>query len=139
MMAGPIELREPRLRGLEQRFESLILPLFARRAEEVSELVPQLYLHGLTRGDFELALGGLLGEGAPLSPSSIERLRAKWQLAGCRLNDSVAKTTTKLSVADARQSVCPAFSRETELPQSRGSSGAGQRPSRREPTRGSKY
>src|SRR5262245_22370299 len=35
---------------------------------------------GLAQGDFELALRGLLGEGAPLSPSSIERLRAKWQL-----------------------------------------------------------
>ena len=80
MMAGTIELRRPRLRGLEQRFESRILPLFARRTEEVSELLPQLYLHGLAQGDFELALRGLLGEGAPLSPSSIERLRAKWQL-----------------------------------------------------------
>lgn len=80
MMAGTIELRRPRLRGLEQRFESRILPLFVRRTEQVSELLPQLYLHGLAQGDFELALRGLLGEGAPLSASSIERLRAKWQL-----------------------------------------------------------
>ena len=43
--------------------------------------MPQLYLHGLAHGDFELALRGLLGDGAPLSASSIERLRAKWQLA----------------------------------------------------------
>ena len=41
---------------------------------------PELYLHGLSKGDFELALRGLLGDGAPLSASSIERLRAKWQL-----------------------------------------------------------
>jgi transposase-like protein len=41
--------------------------------------LPELYLHGLSQGDFELALRGLLGQGAPLSPSSIERLRAKWQ------------------------------------------------------------
>jgi transposase-like protein len=80
MMAGTIELRRPRVRGLEQRFESRILPLFARRTKQVGELLPQLYLHGLAQGDFELALRGLLGEGAPLSPSSIERLRAKWQL-----------------------------------------------------------
>ena len=80
MMAGTIELRRPRVRGLEERFESRILPLFVRRTEQVSELLPQLYLHGLAQGDFELALRGLLGEGAPLSPSSIERLRAKWQL-----------------------------------------------------------
>src|SRR5215831_5640544 len=80
MMAGTIELRRPRLRGLEQRFESRLLPLFVRRTEQVSELLPQLYLHGLAQGDFELALRGLLGEGAPLSPSSIERLRAEGQL-----------------------------------------------------------
>jgi transposase-like protein len=80
MMAGTIDLKRPRVRGLEQRFESRILPLFVRRTEQVGELLPQLYLHGLAQGDFELALRGLLGDGAPLSPSSIERLRSKWQL-----------------------------------------------------------
>lgn len=80
MMAGTIEVKRPRVRGLEQRFESRLLPLFVRRTEAVSELLPQLYLHGLAEGDFELALRGLLGDGAPLSASSIERLRAKWQL-----------------------------------------------------------
>ncbi len=59
MMAGTIEVKRPRVRGLEQRFESRLLPLFVRRTEAVSELLPQLYLHGL---------------------ASIERLRAKWQL-----------------------------------------------------------
>ena len=78
MMGGTIEVRRPRVRGLEERFESQILPLFRRRTEEVGELLPQLYLHGLAQGDFELALRGLLGEGAPLSESSIERLRGKW-------------------------------------------------------------
>jgi len=79
MQAGTIEIRRPRVRGLEERFESRILPLFERRTKAVGELLPELYLHGLSLGDFELALRGLLGEGAPLSPSSIERLRAKWQ------------------------------------------------------------
>jgi transposase-like protein len=77
-MGGTVEIRRPRVRGLEERFESRILPLFRRRTKEVGELLPQLYLHGLAQGDFELALRGLLGEGAPLSPSSIERLRGKW-------------------------------------------------------------
>ena len=58
---------------------SRILPLFARRTEEVKELLPKLYLHGLSLGDFDLALRGLLGEGAPLSASSVSRLRAKWE------------------------------------------------------------
>lgn len=78
MSCGTIEVRRPRMRGLEQRFESAVLPLFARRTHQVGELLPQLYLHGLAQGDFELALRGLLGEGAPLSASSIERLRGQW-------------------------------------------------------------
>lgn len=80
MMAGTIVVRRPRVRGLEERFESRILPLFKRRTEAMGELLPELYTHGLAQGDFELALRGLLGDGAPLSASSIERLRAKWQL-----------------------------------------------------------
>ncbi|MBI4489664.1 MAG: transposase [Deltaproteobacteria bacterium] len=79
MMCGTVVVKRPRVRGLEERFESRILPLFKRRTEEVGELLPQLYLHGLAQGDFELALRGLLGDGAPLSASSIERLREKWQ------------------------------------------------------------
>jgi transposase-like protein len=78
LMSGTITVERPRVRNLEERFESSILPLFCRRTEEVGELLPQLYLHGLAQGDFELALRGLLGDGAPLSASSIERLRGKW-------------------------------------------------------------
>src|SRR5690606_13863956 len=48
--------------------------------EQVGELLPQLYLHGLALGDFELALRGLLGDAAPLSAASIARLKAQWQL-----------------------------------------------------------
>ena len=78
MSSGTITVRRPRVRGLEKRFESRVLPLFARRTKEVAELIPELYLHGLAEGDFELALRGLLGEGAPLSKASIRRLRAVW-------------------------------------------------------------
>ena len=76
---GTVTVRRPRVRGLEQRFDSVVLPLFKRRTDEVGRLLPELYLHGLSKGDFELALRGLLGEGAPLSASSIDRLKAKWQ------------------------------------------------------------
>jgi hypothetical protein len=78
MTCGTIEVRRPWLRGLEERFESRVLPLFKRRTEQVGELLPRLYLHGLAPGDFERALRGLLGDGAPLSASWIERLRGKW-------------------------------------------------------------
>ena len=78
MSSGTITVRRPRVRGLEERFESRVLPLFARRTKEVAELIPELYLHGLPEGVFELALRGLLGEGAPLSKATIRRLRAVW-------------------------------------------------------------
>ncbi len=76
---GTIKIKRPRVRGLKERFESRILPLFARRTKEVGALLPELYLHGLAQGDFELALRGLLGDGAPLSSSSIARLRGQWE------------------------------------------------------------
>jgi transposase-like protein len=75
---GTITIRRPRVRGLEERFESRILPLFARRTREVSDLLPKLYLHGLAEGDFDLALRGLLGEEAPISASTVARLKEKW-------------------------------------------------------------
>ena len=67
------------MRNLDERFESMVLPLFKRQTEEVRDLVPELYLHGLASGDFELALRGLLREGAPLSASWLQRLKEKWQ------------------------------------------------------------
>ena len=72
-------IKRPRLRKMEG-FESKILPLFTRRTRELGEMLPELYLHGLALGDFELALRGLLGEGAPLSAASIQRLKAHWQV-----------------------------------------------------------
>ena len=77
LQSGTITIRRPRVRGTEERFTSKVVPLFKRRTKEVGELLPELYLHGLAKGDFELALRGLLGEGAPLSAGSIQRLKGK--------------------------------------------------------------
>jgi putative transposase len=95
LMSGTIEVKRPRVRDSEEKIESRILPLFKRRTRQVSEMIPELYLHGLAKGDFELALRGLLGAGAPLSAGSIQRLKGKWQseyeqwkqadLSGCEL------------------------------------------------------
>ncbi len=95
LMNGTISVRRPRVRDVEARFVSRLLPLFQRRTKEVSALLPDLYLHGLALGDFELALRGLLGDAAPLSASSLVRLKATWQaqyaawqqrdLSDCRL------------------------------------------------------
>jgi len=79
LMNGTITVRRPRVRATDERFKSKVLPLFKRRSKKLEGMLPELYLHGLAKGDFELALRGLLGEGAPLSASSIERLKAKWQ------------------------------------------------------------
>jgi putative transposase len=79
MMSGTVHVRRPRVRNSEERFESRILPLFHRKSKQLGQMLPELYLHGLAQGDFELALRGLLGDGAPLSKASIQRLKAKWQ------------------------------------------------------------
>lgn len=76
--SGTIELRRPRLRNLNERFESEVLPLFTRRSKTVNSTLPELYLHGLALRDFDLALRGLLGEDAPISASSIARLKVEW-------------------------------------------------------------
>jgi putative transposase len=85
-------VRRPRVRGLGARFVSRVLPLVKRRTREVGEWLPHLYLHGLALGDVDLALRGLLGDAAPLSPTSLVRLKAQWQLEyeawkGRRLED----------------------------------------------------
>jgi transposase-like protein len=80
LSAGTITVRRPRVRGMSERFVSRVLPLFKRRTREVGELLLTLYLHGLALGDFDLALRGLLGEAAPLSSTSLARLKAQWQL-----------------------------------------------------------
>jgi len=79
LLNGTVTVRRPRVRNLDDRFVSRILPLFQRRTPEVAHLLPELYLHGLATGDFTLALRGLLGDGAPLSASSVQRLTEDWQ------------------------------------------------------------
>ena len=79
MQGGTITVRRPRVRDLDEEFVSRVLPFFARHTREVGAMLPELYLHGLSLGDFEVAMRGLLGDAAPLSSSSIDRLRLKWQ------------------------------------------------------------
>jgi transposase-like protein len=78
LTAGTVTVKRPRLREVNETFESKVLPLFKRQSQELGGLLPELYLHGLSSGDFELALRGLLGEAAPLSASSLARLKVDW-------------------------------------------------------------
>jgi putative transposase len=85
--AGSIEVRAPRVndRRVEEttderkRFRSVILPPYMRRSAKVSEVLPLLYLHGLSTGDFAPALQEFFGTGAGLSPASITRLSEQWR------------------------------------------------------------
>ena len=89
LTAGTVTVKRPRVRNVNEAFESKVLPLFKRQSKELGGLLPELYLHGLSSGDFELALRGLLGEGAPLSASSLTRLKADWtaQYAAWKTSD----------------------------------------------------
>src|ERR1044071_9930021 len=58
LSSGTVNVRRPRLRNLGDRFESRVLPLFKRRSQELGAMLPRLYLHGLSSGDFEPALRG---------------------------------------------------------------------------------
>lgn len=79
LSCGTVTVRRPRVREAEARFESRVLPLFKRKSTKVDHALPELYLHGLSAGDFDLALRGLLGDEAPLSASTVARLKQKWQ------------------------------------------------------------
>ena len=76
---GTVRIRAPRVRESEVPFRSQVLPSYQRQSRKVKELIPELYLHGLATGDFELALRGFLGEGASLSASTVTRLKEKWE------------------------------------------------------------
>ena len=78
MSCDTVTVRRPRVRGLEQRFESRLLPLYARRTPHVSALLPERSRLGLAHGDVDLALRGLLGEEAPMSAATVGRLKEKW-------------------------------------------------------------
>lgn len=84
---GPVVVRQPRVRDRGAsadapdriRFSPMILPPYARRSKSLEVLLPILYLKGISTGDFEEALGALLGKDAPgLSASTISRLKEFW-------------------------------------------------------------
>jgi putative transposase len=84
--AGAVEVRAPRVNdrrvdedGNRQRFKSVILPPYMRRSPKVTEVLPLLYLHGLSSGDFVPALEEFFGTEAGLSASTVTRLTEQWQ------------------------------------------------------------
>jgi transposase-like protein len=85
--AGAIRVRAPRVNdrridpgtGERCRFASAILPPWARKSPKVAEVLPLMYLHGMSTGDFAPALGEFFGSAAGLSSSVITRLSTQWQ------------------------------------------------------------
>jgi transposase-like protein len=85
--AGAVTVTAPRVNdrrvdpdtGERQRFSSAILPAWARKSPQMAEVLPLLYLHGLSTSDFGPALEQFLGSGAGLSATTITRLTAQWQ------------------------------------------------------------
>ena len=100
--AGPVPVRAPRVNdkrtdpatGERQRFSSAILPPWARKTPQISEVLPLLCLHGLSSGDFVPALGQFLGSHAGLSASTVTRLTETWSA------EAAAFMTRDLSQAD---------------------------------------
>ncbi len=86
-VAGAVEITAPRVddrrvdpeTGKKQQFKSSIVPPWCRRSPKVTEVLPLLYLHGLSTGDFAPALEGFFGSAAGLSASVITRLSTSWQ------------------------------------------------------------
>jgi putative transposase len=85
--AGAVEVKAPRVNdkrideatGERKRFSSAILPPWCRKSPKISEVLPLLYLHGLSSGDFVPALEQFLGSAAGLSPATVTRLTHQWQ------------------------------------------------------------
>jgi putative transposase len=84
---GPLEVRRPKVRdrggavgGEPIRFTSAVLPAYLRRTRNIEQLLPWLYLKGVSTGQFEEALAALLGTDAPgLSAATVRRLTEAWQ------------------------------------------------------------
>ena len=82
---GPIKVRQPRIRDRRRKeeaetFTSKILPPYLRKSRAIEELIPWLYLKGLSTGDFNEALQALVGANAAgLSASTITRMIESWQ------------------------------------------------------------
>lgn len=79
--AGRVEVQAPRVhdRRPDEQFISTILPPYMRRSPKVTEVLPLLYLRGLSTGDFVPALGAFFGSEAGLSASTVQRLTEAWQ------------------------------------------------------------
>jgi len=100
--AGAVEVHQPRVNdkrtdeatGKRRRFASAVLPAWSRKSPRVAEVLPLLYLHGLSSSDFAPALEQFLGTSNGLSAATITRLTTQWQ------HEAAAFTTRSLQDTD---------------------------------------
>ena len=100
--AGAVTVTAPRVNdkridadtGERQRFSSAILPAWSRKSPQMTEVLPLLYLHGLSTSDFGPALEQFLGSGAGLSATTITRLTAQWQDEAKTFGSAICRTPT---------------------------------------------
>jgi hypothetical protein len=122
--AGAVEVTAPRVNDKRvdevtserRRFGSVILPAWCRKSPKVNEVLPLLYLHGLSSQDFVPALEGFLGTGSGLSAPTITRLTVQWQDEARVFADRDLSTvdscmcgptgSTSTSVSTRRSSAC---------------------------------
>ena len=120
--SGTLAIRAPRVNdkrvdeetGERRRFSSRILPAYARRSPKVTEVLPILYLHGLSTGDFGPALRDLLGEDASgLSASSIQRLTEDLAGRARRVSRRVSCAFIATRICSSTASTSPSGSART--------------------------
>ena len=107
--AGMVEVKAPRVddRREGQHYRSVILPAYMRKSPKVTEVLPVLYLRGLSTGGFAPALGEFFGSGAGLSASTVSRLTESWQDERGGRGGSVRKLARPVPARHRRSSQRP--------------------------------
>lgn len=121
--AGTVEVKAPRVNdkrvdeetGERKRFSLAILPPWARKSPKISEVLPLLYLHGLSSGGFVPALEQFLGSSAGLSPATVTRSRSSGR-ATTRRSASVTCPPPTTSISGPTASTCAYASKRRRLP-----------------------
>jgi hypothetical protein len=109
--AGAVAVRAPRINdkrvdetsGERRQFSSAILPAWCRKSPKINEVLPLLYLHGLSSKDFTPALEGFLGTDAGLSAATITRLTTQWQDDAHRFADRASSSNEAPPAASPRR------------------------------------
>ncbi len=121
--ARPLEVQAPRVNdrrvdegtGKRMRFRSSILPPWASKSPKVAEVLPLMYLHGISSGDFSPFLEEFFGSAAELSALVITRLTTDWRLNATSLLTVPSKRSTTSTCGPTESTSAFAFKRRTPV------------------------